>query len=177
MENAYINDKIFKSSTDYMLGGFTMKDYESIKTNNNKPISFAKIQYLIELKIKKAIETFIKEVREIAERQFDDQDNKEDLVLNRIAQEIQNLGQVYLQQNIYTIDVDIFYEFITSTSAFKNWVDTLEKRVHAINSQLITKELSQTESEIFSTEEIDGFIADCTLEEILEKLAIIIDNN
>ena len=171
----FMNGMIYQDVTDYVLGGFTVSDWNSVVIyNNDDPFPMPKIEYIANKRLVKAIDEFKEEIRtNITQAENADMYNI-DMV---IGSEVENMMNVYLQNNLNTSDTNTIAETIIYHDTYRTWIHKIEDRVGEFNNMNFVQPVFSTKNTTMSPSEIQELTNNYTFELMLEKLSMINDIN
>lgn len=174
----FFNPDIFKSSGDYILGGFNAEELNGIIVAGDEfALSFPKLESIFEKRIERAIENFKNEIRANiikSGRNVDDVDFEQEFY-----DEFNNLTETYLGETITSTSTEKIKDLIVNHSAYQTWSARIEKRVTAFRDK-ITQDASKVNDPKTSKVSVSDAVnlTYCsTLEEILEQLFNIVEDN
>ncbi len=127
-KNIFYNSKIFITGTDYILGGFTAEEINSVAVvGDTTAVNVPKLKFLAEERLEAAIEKF---KYECCKNILKQDPLRSEADLNKdILNNINNLLETYLQTRIDTIDTEEIKDLIINHSAYQTWLNRIENRI------------------------------------------------
>ena len=171
----FVNDNIYQSGMDYILGGFTMREYDNVAVVNSRMrLPFVKIKHLAEKRLHQAVEDYKNEVTALLK----EQPNADQYDLDReVAQEMSLMLETYLQSKYFGTNTEEIVEVIQDSSPYKTWLYRIEDRVAEYNSQLTMQPVFLQSSSTMTMDDIISNTSGISMQEMLEMLALINDRN
>lgn len=171
----FINDSIYKGGMDYVLGGFTINEWDNVViVNSRQRLSFTKIKHMAEKRLFKAVEDYKNEVTYLLQQKADNMDYDLD---REVALEMSLMLSSYLQSNYFGTDTREITDVILDSSSYKTWLYRIEDRVTEYNNTFSMQPLYSTSSSTLNMEDVMESTTGVALQDMLEMLTLINDRN
>lgn len=174
----FYNPDIFVEEGDYVLGGFNAEDLNGIDVVGDiSALSYPKLEYIFEKRLKNAIENFKKEIRANITKSREDIDDID--FDNEIYNELSNLTETYLGIKLKSYETDDIASQIMADSSYTTWTERIKERVGAYKLRIAGKfsDVNENKSSSVSVKEAEYDTQTATLEQMLERLFNINEEN
>jgi len=170
----FYNSDIFVEEKDYIIGGFTVEELDSVKVvGDNSKLGDIKLDRLFRDRIISHIESYKKSIESALAKKG--VDTSIYTISERVNNELANLFQyldIRLQDDMFSNN-ELLADEIIGHDSFRLWRQRITDRVNASSS--ISGKISNKKGKV-SKEDAEEFTSNVTLQHILEQLSNIIEN-
>jgi hypothetical protein len=174
----FYNPDIFVEEGDYVLGGFNAEDLNGIEVVGNiSALSYPKLEFIFEKRLKSAIENFKKEIRTNITKSREDIENVD--FDKEIFDELSNLTETYLGIKLKSYETDDVASQIMEDSSYTTWTERIKERVASYKLRVVGKisDVNENKPSTVSVKEAEYDTQTATLEQMLERLFNINEEN
>jgi len=174
----FYNPDIFVEEGDYVLGGFNAEDLNGIEVVGDiSALSYPKLEFLFEKRLKSAIENFKKEIRANITKSREDIENVD--FDKEIFDELSNLTETYLDIKLNSYETDDVASQIMEDSSYTTWTEKIKERVASYKLRVVGKfsDVNENKPSTVSVKEAEYDTQTATLEQMLERLFNINEEN
>lgn len=167
----FYNPDIFVEEGDYVLGGFNAEDLNGIEVVGDiSALSYPKLEFIFEKRLKSAIETFKKEIRANITKSREDIENVD--FDKEIFDELSNLTETYLGIKLKSYETDDVASQIMEDSSYTTWTERIKERVASYKLRVVGKfsDVNENKPSTVSVKEAEYDTQTATLEQMLERL-------
>jgi hypothetical protein len=174
----FYNPDIFVEEGDYVLGGFNAEDLNGIEVVGDiSALSYPKLEFLFEKRLKGAIENFKKEILANITKSRQDIENVD--FDKEIFDELSNLTETYLGIKLNSYETDDVASQIMEDSSYTTWTERIKERVASYKLRVVGKfsDVNESKPSTVSVKEAEYDTQTATLEQMLERLFNINEEN